>query len=342
MTLFLSAREAYRQQQNTTPASEATKINSHNTGYQAVLDDPKQQSRGYENVIAFPTGINLLVSQFDLAEDLILETNFYNLPFMAFSFVIANSGESEIIPVGHNCTATYFDFDEGIPGNGVYLRADQHILHVEVGINPQQFFCRHEVSGLDLLPKSLQLYLETDNISFLNYFRIGQTTPEMQIILHQIVSCPFHGLIKDIYLQAKCLELMALKLEPDTAGERELMRSRILRTDDINQIYHAREILIRDFDNPPSLLELARQVGLNDYKLKIGFRQVFNTTVFGYLYAHRMEKARKLLMSQQMTIKQIAKIVGYVCPSRFAVAFKKRFGIQPSQYLDRFIVAKNT
>ncbi|MEH2150506.1 helix-turn-helix transcriptional regulator [Nostoc sp.] len=307
MTLFLSAREAYRQQQNITPTSEATKINSYNTGYQAVLDDPKQQSRGYENVIAFPTGINLLVSQFDLAEDLILETNFYNLPLMAFSFAIASNDESEIIPVGHNCTATYFDFDEGIPGNGVYLRAGQHILHVEVGINPQQFFffCRHEVSGLDFLPKSLQLYLETDNISFLNYFRIGQTTPEMQIILHQIVNCPFHGLIKDIYLQAKCLELMALKLEPDTAGERELMRSRILRTDDINRVYHAKEILIRDFDNPPSLLELARQVGLNDYKLKIGFRQVFNTTVFGYLYAHRMEKARKLLMSQQMTIKQI-------------------------------------
>lgn len=186
------------------------------------------------------------------------------------------------------------------------------------------------------------LYLETDNISFLNYFCIGQSTPEMQIILHQIVNYPFHGLIKEIYLQAKSLELMALKLEPDTAGERELMRSRILRTDDINQIYHAREILIRDFDNPPSLLELARQVALNDYKLKIRFRQVFNTTVFGYLYAHRMEKARKLLMSQQMTIKQIAKIVGYECLSRFGVAFKKHFGIQPSQYLDRFIVAKNT
>ena len=113
---------------------------------------------------------------------------------------------------------------------------------------------------------------------------MGQTTPEMQIILHQIVNCPFQGLIKEIYLQTKCLELMALKLEPDTAGERELMRSRILRGDDINRIYHARAILISDFDNPPSLLELARQVGLNDYKLKIGFRQVFNTTVFGYLW----------------------------------------------------------
>lgn len=69
MTLFLSAREAYRQQQKTNPTSEATKTNSYNIGYKAVLDDPKQQSRGYEYVMAFPTGMNLLVEEFDLAED---------------------------------------------------------------------------------------------------------------------------------------------------------------------------------------------------------------------------------------------------------------------------------
>ncbi|MEH2423607.1 MAG: AraC family transcriptional regulator [Nostoc sp.] len=342
MTLFLSAREAYRQQQNTTLTSETTQTNSYNTGYKAVLNDPKYQSQGYYHVMAFPTGINLLVKQYELAENLIVETQAYNLPLMEFSFALLGDNESEMIPAGQNFTATYFDFDWEIPGSGSYWRAGQRILEVEVGINPQEFFCRDEVSGLDFLPKSLQLYLETDNISFLNYFRMGQTTPEMQIILHQIVNCPFQGLIKEIYLQTKCLELIALKLEPDTSGERELMRSRILRGDDINRIYHARAILISDFDNPPSLLELARQVGLNDYKLKIGFRQVFNTTVFSYLWAYRMEKARTLIMSQQMTIKQVAKIVGYDCPSRFAVAFKKRFGIQPSQYLDRFIVAKNT
>ncbi|MEH2448618.1 MAG: AraC family transcriptional regulator [Nostoc sp.] len=340
MTLFLSTREAYHQQQNTTPTSELTKTNSF-TGYQVVLDDPKQQSWGYEHATVFPTGIYLLIKQYDLVEDLIVETNCDNLPLMEFSFAVIGDDETEMIPAGQNFTATYFDSHQEIPGSGFYWRAGQCILQVEIGINPQEFFCRDEVSGLDFLPKSLQLYLETDNISFLNYFRIGQTTREMQIILHQIVNCPFQGLIKEIYLQTKCLELMALKLEPDTAGERELM-PRILRGDDINRIYHARAILISDFDNPPSLLELARKVGLNDYKLKIGFRQVFNTTVFGYLWAYRMEKARTLIMSQQMTIKQVAKIVGYDCPSRFAVAFKKRFGIQPSQYLDRFIVAKNT
>lgn len=155
MTLFLSAREAYRQQQNTTPTSEPTQTNLL-TGYQAMLDDPKQQSRGYECEITFPTGINLLVEQFDLAEDLIIETNSYNLPLMEFSFAVIGDNESEMIPVGQNFTATYFDLDKGIPGNGLYWRAGQRILLVDVWVNPQQFFCRHEVSGLDFLPKSLQ------------------------------------------------------------------------------------------------------------------------------------------------------------------------------------------
>ena len=80
MTLFLSAREAYHQQQNTTLTSEPTKTNSYNTGYLAVLNDPKQQSQGYHHVIAFPTGINLLVKQYDLAEDLIVETETLTFP----------------------------------------------------------------------------------------------------------------------------------------------------------------------------------------------------------------------------------------------------------------------
>ncbi|MDZ7960171.1 MAG: hypothetical protein RMY34_20195 [Aulosira sp. DedQUE10] len=41
--------------------------------------------------------------------------------------------------------------------------------------------------------------------------------------------------------------------------------------------------LVYNLEFTPSLITLARIVGLNDYKLKQGFQQVFNTTVFGYL-----------------------------------------------------------
>ncbi|WP_238393438.1 helix-turn-helix transcriptional regulator [Myxacorys almedinensis] len=84
--------------------------------------------------------------------------------------------------------------------------------------------------------------------------------------------------------------------------------------------------------NPPSLLALARQVGLNDCKLKQGFQQVFHTTAFGYLRHYRMERARQLLMDSEVSIEQVAKMVGYSDRSRFAAAFRKEFGVNPKTY----------
>ncbi len=102
-----------------------------------------------------------------------------------------------------------------------------------------------------------------------------------------------------------------------------------LKPDDIEQIHLAKAILTANFHNPPSLIELARQVSLNDYKLKQGFRQVFGTTVFGYLYQYRMEKARQLLAEQRLNVGEVAQAVGYANQSRFAVAFRKQYGVNP-------------
>jgi len=84
-----------------------------------------------------------------------------------------------------------------------------------------------------------------------------------------------------------------------------------------------------DIQNPPSLMDLARQVGINDYKLKSGFRQIFGTTVFGYLQTCRMERAKQLLAEQQLSIAAIAHVVGYASQSRFCHAFKQRYGMTP-------------
>lgn len=165
------------------------------------------------------------------------------------------------------------------------------------------------------------------------YDYLGKTTPVMQIALEQILNCPYQGLTKQIYLEGKCWELIALRLEQLVASYSQLSKSRVLQPDDIDRIHLAKEVLIRHLNNPPSLLGLARQVGLNDYKLKLGFRQVFGTTVFGYLHAYRMEQARLLLAERQMKAKEVAKLVGYASPSRFTAAFKRKFGVSPSVYL---------
>ncbi|MGQ9872393.1 helix-turn-helix transcriptional regulator [Leptodesmis sp.] len=104
-----------------------------------------------------------------------------------------------------------------------------------------------------------------------------------------------------------------------------------LRQSDLERLYQAQAILRQDLENPPSLLELAKQVGLNDYKLKSGFRQIFGTIVFGYLHQRWMQIAYELLISSDLKVTEVASQVGYTSLSAFSTAFKKFFGISPSR-----------
>ncbi|MEH2447345.1 MAG: AraC family transcriptional regulator [Nostoc sp.] len=153
-------------------------------------------------------------------------------------------------------------------------------------------------------------------------------TPAKQVALQQILHCPYQGLTRKMYLESKVLELISLNLADQVAAPTE----KLLRLQEIDRIHHARDILLRNIGNPPSLIDLARQVGINEYTLKRGFRQIFGTTVFGYLHDYRMEQARQLLLSGQMKIEQVPQIVGYVNRSRFASAFRKKYGINPKAY----------
>ena len=82
----------------------------------------------------------------------------------------------------------------------------------------------------------------------------------------------------------------------------------------------------------PSLIDLARQVGLNDRKLKEGFRHLFGATVFGYLRDYRLQQAKELLHDYDLTIASIATTVGYKSPEAFCNAFRRKFDVSPKAY----------
>jgi AraC-like DNA-binding protein len=154
------------------------------------------------------------------------------------------------------------------------------------------------------------------------------------IALHQILGCRFAGPTRAIYLEAKAIELLGLALDQATDHEAQAPRRPVaLTADDIERLHAARAILERDLDRPPTLLGLARAVGLNDHKLKAGFRRLFGTTVFGYLHRQRMERARELLDGRRLSVAEVAAMVGYANPSHFAAAFRRAYGVPPRSYL---------
>ena len=73
-------------------------------------------------------------------------------------------------------------------------------------------------------------------------------------------------------------------------------------------------------------------VGMCDYNLKRGFKEVFNTTVFGYLRDRRLERAQQLLLEPWMSVAEAARTVGYDSHASFTTAFKRKYGISPKAY----------
>ncbi|MFW5487903.1 MAG: helix-turn-helix domain-containing protein [Desulfovibrio sp.] len=164
-----------------------------------------------------------------------------------------------------------------------------------------------------------------------SFWTRGTTTPQETITLRQILSCTLHGPGRGLYLQAKCLELIALRVN-SLAHSQSRPVPRLCK-EDIDRINLAAQILEANLDTPPGLDSLAIQIGMSVTKLKRGFKQVYGCTVYGHLRNSRMETARRLLDDGQANISQTAWRIGYTNVGHFSVAFRKYFGLKPTDYL---------
>ena len=102
--------------------------------------------------------------------------------------------------------------------------------------------------------------------------------------------------------------------------------------DTVLKIKQAKNIIITEMSNPPSLDELSKKVGLNLKKLKMGFKDLYGMPVFTFLFHYKMDHAKKLLSQNGNNVNEVALQVGYSTSSHFIVAFKKKFGITPKQF----------
>ncbi|MEO0457107.1 MAG: AraC family transcriptional regulator [Cyanobacteria bacterium P01_A01_bin.114] len=278
-------------------------------------------------------GLALLMSQWHLQEPLRVVSEAQNYAAFELSFCITGQFQGQFERSSTALPASpgrnFSSFAQGDVKSTTEYAAHCPISILTINIDSARF--------CDILPDCLQdlhlgqsIEVHTTQVKMLG--TLGWTTPTMLTAIQQILNCPYEGEIKKLYLESKALELVALKLEQVQQLERTSAPKIRLKSDDITRLYQAKDILLRDIERPPSLTALARQVGMNDFKLKRGFRQVFGTTVFGCLYQYRMEQARQLLETQNLRVVQVAQTVGYANPSQFSAAFKRRFGHSPKDY----------
>jgi AraC-like DNA-binding protein len=290
-------------------------------------------SQGLRHV-ALPSGIELLFLDFE-PEAAVEHVFSIDRAPLQFAFHLSGRGRGDIT---HSLTRREV-IDAG-PGRALIsynpestcktaMPAQQSIRIFNVYIPPGLLYTLLN-EELDHLPRGLHAVLEDAGPTPYNH--LFNMTSTSRLVLDQIYNCPYRGSLGRLYLESKTMELIVLQLWEAVRGPVKRHEWR-LRPSDVERIHAARDLLVENLENPPSLPELARKAGLNDTKLKRGFQQVFGTTICKYVRDCRLDKSKEILGKGELNITETAHLLGFYDVTHFIKNFKDRFGTTPGEYL---------
>ena len=149
--------------------------------------------------------------------------------------------------------------------------------------------------------------------------------------IHDYLNCPYTGTLGTAYKDNIILNLFIHQLATFTGAERETVDTgaRLSRTD-IDLLNDIKTYLDQHYLEVGSMQQLIRKFYINSFKLKHGFKKIFNNSVMKYVDEHKMNYARTMLQQRRINVADVADELGYKHYNNFSTAFKKRFGYSPA------------
>ncbi|MCG7497365.1 AraC family transcriptional regulator [Vibrio sp. Of7-15] len=277
------------------------------------LDENMCLGHGY--IVELAPGLNITYSDVTFHHP----TSFKEAAQDYFGACLAIEGEVEVLVSGKS-ESIIIDKDKAL-----FFVCHQGELEFRYGTSRTKFinFC---------VPKSMmQLLFEdgSDELSEINRFESVQVTSDIVKNVEEILRSKLGKAANTLYLQGKVLELLALIYHN---MHREVNVCCGMTPRDMDCIQLAARIMEERMDSPPSLIELSRQIGINDNKLKKNFKMVFGETVYGFLSNKRMAKAGELLAVGDLSVQEVANIVGFKHVGHFSKKFKEQYMCSPKHY----------
>ncbi len=279
-------------------------------------------------------------------EEIKIENNFFLIRFQ-------NEG-NEIYKVERAVSEGLIQFHFGMKGKAKFIFNEGRYT---LDLNEQKSYLFYNPQkelplNLELAPNSWVISLiisikmfhslfsaEADYIPFMSkenadkkYYKEDNISPSMTIVLSQLFHYNLNPFIKNLYYKGKGYELLSLYFNANNDANIEQCPF-LIDEENVLKIKRAKEIIINNMSEPPGLQELADTIGLSLKKLKMGFKQIYGDTVYGFLFDYKMEYARKLLDSGSYNVNEVGLKIGYSTGSHFIAAFKKKFATTPKKYL---------
>ncbi len=247
--------------------------------------------------------------------------------FIQFHYTIKGSGifsfnnGSYTLPIHDETSLLLYNPQRSLPMN-LELKPNTWIVSLIISIKK---FHSLFSSDAHYIP-----FLSEDNKDK-KYYNDMPISPSMAVVLNQLINFTVHPSLNSVYHKAKAYELLCLHF--NKPGDADVEQCPFLADElNVQKIKKAKDIIIDRMSEPPSLQDLALEVGLSLGKLKDGFKQIYGEPVYTFLYDHKMELACKLL-SQGDNVNEVGLKLGYSTSSHFIAAFKKKYNTTPKKYV---------
>jgi AraC-like DNA-binding protein len=289
------------------------------------LQVPESFGRGYCTGFVFNDHLRMLISNYELYNDLIVNNPDIDTARRMIFFKFQNifpkarliSAERHLIEIPSVLIGTSrLNTDELIS-----IHTNTATVNIEVDAN--------YLNGLfDLSEQSPVLQSLLQNTQPLLFEQM--IYPSLQKIVDEMIAERVDEIFQSFFLKVKAEELICrLLMELEKREEKQLHP---LNNYDIETIYKIKEQMLRHLATPPVIKELAINAGMSPTKLKRLFRQIFGNSIFNYYQGFRIKEAARLLKEEKLSVSYAGYKMGFTNLSHFSRVFEQHISIKPKKY----------
>lgn len=177
---------------------------------------------------------------------------------------------------------------------------------------------------------------ETEHFSYLfdraNSFWIEELmTDDILRTVNDIAKKQEPTALKSFYYKMKAMELLFYLFE--SLKKRESAENLKLNPKEIQSVYNVRDNIVSSLSSFNTISGLKQIAGMNEFKLRKIFKQVFGMGIYDYYQRLRMKEAARLLREDKLSVSEAGYEMGFENLSHFTRVFEKHIGKKPKKYV---------
>ncbi|MFZ1789430.1 MAG: AraC family transcriptional regulator [Saprospiraceae bacterium] len=290
----------------------------------------------HENAIGKMTGIDLehgvsaIVMNCTLKDDVELHFSNDGVPPIYFFFNCSNSvivEDEKIYKEVSAATSAIFAPISDTP-HKINIARNSVMKMVIIAVNRVDFI-EKVLCDINSFPQQIVSLFKDTKAKETLYFQ-SALIPEMSQSILNLVEDSKMGLERKMEIESKTLAMINDLLKSYREEKLENTSNYKFIAEDYERVKDAKDIIIDNLNNTPTVQKIARKVGLNPTKLQIGFKLMFSKSIKQFAISAKMNQALKLLQNGKMSCGEVADTLGYTNKGHFSKKFKEEFGILPS------------